>query len=77
MEIKRFPLLDRPALTYPFAEKEAEIFQQVGFLDEQGSPFELSLERAIELGLVAQGQIKIASMPLEKFAKMVHGKKRK
>lgn len=65
--MEREPKLDRPALTYRSGDKTVAIPQQVGFND--GSPFQMSLEFAIEKGYIKKGEIEIKQFPLEGYWK--------
>lgn len=65
---------DRPALMYEMAGKETSILQQIGFLDENNVPIQISLDYAIELGWVDSKEIKRESVPLEGFWKTLYKK---
>lgn len=60
----RYPELDRPALVYD----HGVIPQVVGFLDEGGTPCEYALERAIEKGLLKDGEIRKCRVSLAEFS---------
>jgi len=58
---------DRQAILLPaqFQGQDVIIPQLVGFLGENGIEYQISVERAIQLGLLAQGEIKAILMTLE------------
>ncbi len=62
---------DRPKLRLtPFTDGTTPIIpQQVGFVDENGTLIEISVERALELGLIAIGEVEISSMNIEEYLK--------
>lgn len=63
---KRNPAGDRPELVFPPHTDGTFITlpQVVGFLNEFGTPIELSKQRAERLGLIAVGEIGLSSMPV-------------
>lgn len=58
---------DRPELILPCPAKQGDITipQQVGFIAENGTPFQMSLDRAIAMGLLGVGDVMRASMKSE------------
>ena len=61
---KRNPNGDRPELEFPCQPREGRLAlpQVVGFINEQGTPIELSVEKAQQLGLIGIGEIAISRM---------------
>lgn len=68
--MERYKPFDRPAFTYDQGGGEVEILQQVGFLDEHGVPFQITLSHAIELGYIREGEIGRQTMPLSEAWKV-------
>lgn len=65
--MEREPKLDRPALIC----FNGVIAQQVGLIDDSGTPFQMALSEAIEKGYVKKGEIEDQSVPLRDFAENV------
>jgi hypothetical protein len=64
---ERCPAFDRAAILLPvqFGGKDVVINQLVGFLGENGVEYQISVERALELGLLAQGEVRLLTMTSE------------
>ena len=68
----REPSLDRPKLLFdPYPDGSRVVMpQQVGFVNEHGTPIEISKSMAEKLGLIAIGEIRALSMPVSDWIEL-------
>jgi hypothetical protein len=68
---KRFPEGDRPSIE---GFTRGNLPQMIAFKTPEGSIVEYNLERAIQLGLVGQGEVAIKTIDIEEAIKREHKK---